>query len=60
MVDTSVFVVRAARSRYESVREALDIIGRDKVLGLILNGTLRSELPSYQRYYYQRPADAGV
>jgi len=38
MVDGTLFVVRAGTTQYPVVQEALDTLGRDRVLGIVLNG----------------------
>jgi capsular exopolysaccharide synthesis family protein len=37
MADTVVFVVRAAASRYADVEKAIDLLGRDRIFGVVLN-----------------------
>ena len=38
MVDGTLFVVRAGTTQYPVVQEALETLGRDRVLGIVLNG----------------------
>ena len=38
MADTVVFVVRAAESRYADVERAIDLLGRERIFGVVLNG----------------------
>lgn len=48
MVDTVVFVVRAGRSHFAHVEKAVNAIGRERILGVILNGV--EDVPG-ERYY---------
>jgi capsular exopolysaccharide synthesis family protein len=38
MVDGALFVVRAARTQHHDVRKAIESLGRERVLGVVLNG----------------------
>lgn len=38
MVDGSLFVVRAGETQYDEVQKAIDALGRDQILGVVLNG----------------------
>ena len=37
MVDVAIFVVRAGKSPYRLIQRALDAVGRDRILGVVLN-----------------------
>lgn len=55
MVDIAVLVVEAGRTQLPIVERAVETIGRDRVIGIVLN---RTDLPAgtygyrYDRYYY--------
>src|SRR5687767_12018472 len=49
MADTVVFVVRAAESRYADVERAIELLGRDRIFGVVLNAL---EPGSTQVQYY--------
>jgi capsular exopolysaccharide synthesis family protein len=64
MVDGALFVVGAGETQYGLVQHALDALGRDKVLGIVLNRAddqTSSGRYGYYKYYdaYTRLADAG-
>jgi Mrp family chromosome partitioning ATPase len=57
MVDGAVMVVKAGSTPYDLVQRAIEAIGRDRILGIVLN---RAETavhtygyPSYSSYYEQ-------
>lgn len=54
MVDGAVFVIRAGQSQYSAVRNAIDVLGRERILGVVLNGV--TDLPpdhyGYTGYEY--------
>ena len=56
MAGGTVFVVHAGRTPYASVTKALDAVGRDQLLGLVLNGVDPSLLDSS----YYRAAQTGA
>jgi capsular exopolysaccharide synthesis family protein len=41
-VDAMVLVVRAGRTPYQAVQKALDVLGRERILGIVLNGVDKS------------------
>jgi capsular exopolysaccharide synthesis family protein len=47
MVDGTLFVVRAGRTQYPAVTQALDAIGRERILGVVLNGVDLKPLDGY-------------
>jgi len=65
MVDGALFVVGAGETQYRVVQHALDALGREKVLGIILNRAddhaSGGRYGGYYKYYdaYTRPANAG-
>ncbi len=54
MIDNVLLVVRANRTPFASVTRAIESLGRDRVLGVILNAIEAAELDSYRDYsgYY--------
>jgi capsular exopolysaccharide synthesis family protein len=52
MVDAGLLVVRAEATPYPLVRRAVDAIGVDKILGVVLNRAKRSEIAVGYGYYY--------
>jgi receptor protein-tyrosine kinase len=58
--DGSLLVVRAGRTSQDAVEEAITLLGKQHVLGIILNGIEQSDLV-YQKYgygdYIGRPSD---
>lgn len=55
MVDVAVVVVHAGRTPYHLVERAVDAVGREKVMGVVLNRAEDVSTPddySYNRYYY--------
>lgn len=64
MVDGALFVIAAGETQYGLVQHALDALGRQKVLGIILNRAddrTSSGGYGYYKYYdaYSRPSNAG-
>jgi capsular exopolysaccharide synthesis family protein len=51
MVDAALFVVRAGKSPYRLIQRALDAIGRDRVLGVVLNA-VEENVDDAGYYYY--------
>ncbi len=51
MVDGVLLVVRSGKTRRESVLEAIENIGRNKIVGVVFNGS--SKNPEDYRYYYR-------
>jgi capsular exopolysaccharide synthesis family protein len=51
MVDAALFVVRAGKSPYKLIQRALDAIGRDRVLGVVLNA-VEENVDDAGYYYY--------
>ncbi len=52
MVDAAVFVIRAGQTQYPAVKKAVDALGRERLLGVVLNGVTRMPLDQYA--YYDR------
>lgn len=64
MVDGALFVIGAGETQYAIVQHALDALGREKVLGIVLNRAddrNTSGRYGYYKYYeaYSRPTNAG-
>lgn len=53
-VDAAVFVVRAGVTRFEDLAAAADAMGRDRILGIVLNAVDPAEIrgQNYYRHYY--------
>ncbi len=52
MVDTTLFVVRAGQTPYQVIKKAVATIGRDRIIGVVLNAADETlDGYSYQRYY---------
>ena len=54
MVDGAVFVVRAGQTQHASVQRAIDSLGREKILGVVLNGVENMQVEPYE-YSYTAP-----
>ena len=52
MVDGTLFVIRAGQTQCDDVQAALDVLGRDRLLGVVLNGV---EPTGAKSYYYGDP-----
>jgi protein-tyrosine kinase len=50
MVDGALLVVRAGRTRYPPVQKAIDALGRDRILGVILNSVEETGAAEYSHY----------
>lgn len=58
LADGALFVVRAERTHYALVQKAIEAIGRERILGVVLNGVKRMPEHVYDRYYdYSAPRD---
>lgn len=49
MVGGALFVIQAARTPYPDVKKAVDALGRDQIIGIVLNGV---EATAADAYYY--------
>jgi Mrp family chromosome partitioning ATPase len=47
MVDGTLFVVRAGTTQFPVVRKALKALGKDRILGVVLNGVAEAENSDY-------------
>ena len=52
MTDGVLLVVRSRRTHYAAAQKAVDAIGRERVLGVVLNDVEVKTSPAYQRYYH--------
>ena len=61
MVDVAIFVVRAGKSPYRLIQRALDAVGRDRILGVVLNAVAENvDVAGYNYYgYYSTPRRIG-
>jgi capsular exopolysaccharide synthesis family protein len=61
MVDVAIFVVRAGKSPYRLIQRALDAVGRDRILGVVLNAVAENvDVAGYNYYgYYGTPRRSG-
>lgn len=55
MVDGTLFVVRAGRTQYPIVKKAIEALGRERILGVVLNGCETISSQHYDRYYTDGP-----
>lgn len=58
MVDGVLFVVRSGRTDYAIARKAIDAIGRERILGAVLNGVEGTKSSAYA-YYHAPDAASG-
>ena len=49
MVDGAVFVIRAGQTQHDVIQKAIDSIGRERILGVVLNGV--ANMPAEQYAY---------
>ena len=54
MVDGAVFVVRSGRTHHQAAQRAIEALGRERILGVVLNGV--EKMPSEQ-YELLQPSD---
>jgi capsular exopolysaccharide synthesis family protein len=50
MVDGTVLVVRASHTTYPAVRQTVETLGRDRIVGVVLNGVEQTAMTSYGNY----------
>jgi capsular exopolysaccharide synthesis family protein len=52
MADGTLFVTRAGSTGYDAVQRATEVVGADRILGIVLNGLAEEALPvDYHEYY---------
>jgi capsular exopolysaccharide synthesis family protein len=56
MVDGTLLVVRAGKTGYALTQKAIEAIGRDRILGVVLNAVENIDGESYEYANYYRPA----
>jgi capsular exopolysaccharide synthesis family protein len=49
--DATLLVVRAGRTHYANVQKAVEVLGRERILGVVLNGAELAAAPAYSHYY---------
>jgi capsular exopolysaccharide synthesis family protein len=54
MVDGAVFVVRSGHTHHQAAQRAIDVLGRERILGVVLNGVEKMSPEHYE--YYSAPA----
>lgn len=54
MTQGALLVVRAGRTHHELVKKAIEIFGREKILGVILNAVELDSSRGYDGYYYSK------
>jgi capsular exopolysaccharide synthesis family protein len=57
IVDGAVFVVRSGRTHYHAAQRAIEALGRERILGVVLNGVEKMAPEHYE--YYSAPAKQG-
>ena len=60
MVDAAVVVIRADKTPYPLVQRAVESIGRDRILGTVLNQSTAQARGTYYEYYHYYQAPRGV
>jgi capsular exopolysaccharide synthesis family protein len=55
-VDRALFVIKAGQTRHDRIQTAIDAIGRQRILGIVLNNVERISTEGYYRYN-RKPAD---
>lgn len=53
MVDGALFVIRAAHTQSPAVQKAIDALGRERIVGVVLNGVHSSDRAAYGAYDYR-------
>jgi capsular exopolysaccharide synthesis family protein len=51
MVDTTLLVVRAAQTQFSFVKKAIETLGRERLLGVVLNGVDQAGVENYGSHY---------
>ena len=59
MVDGAVFVVRADRTHHQAAQRAIEALGRERILGVVLNGVKRMPAEQYEYYRASEDEDTG-
>lgn len=53
MVEGTLFVIRAGVTPHAAAQRAIDAIGRERILGIVLNGATLDTSVEYSSYYYK-------
>jgi protein-tyrosine kinase len=56
MVDRTLLVIRAERTQYSAVQKAIEALGRERLLGVVLNGVDRRAISERDDTYYSYTA----
>jgi protein-tyrosine kinase len=59
MADGTLFVARAGKTAYDVIQRATEVVGADRILGVVLNGLAEDDLPSGEYAYYYGTAVTG-
>jgi Mrp family chromosome partitioning ATPase len=51
MVDTTLFVVRAGKTPFSYVGKGIEMLGKDRIFGVLLNGVAEADTQGYETYY---------
>lgn len=51
MVDGTLFVVRAGKTQHPHIQKAIEAIGRERILGVVLNAVEQMPYQPYEKYY---------
>jgi capsular exopolysaccharide synthesis family protein len=51
--DASLLVVRAGQTPEEAISQTIELLGKKKIAGIVLNGIERRDQPYYQQRYYE-------
>lgn len=58
MVDAAILVIRAGQTPYSAVQQAIDALGRERILGIVLNAVEVEIAPGYGYYKRYSPRDS--
>lgn len=56
-VDGIIFVIREGRVTLHNIEDALSILDKNKILGILYNSVSKENLNGYHKYYYKNYAD---
>jgi protein-tyrosine kinase len=59
MTDGTLFVALAGKTAYDIIQRATEVVGADRILGVVLNGLAEDELPTGEYAYYYGRAVTG-
>lgn len=52
MVDGTLFVIRAGHTQHSHIQKAIEAVGRERILGVVLNGVENMPYQAYDKYYH--------